>query len=186
MIESVNLNLFHLINASEQSPAWLINAARILSEAPQFILATLVLLFLYQNREKAAFYLVTVTGTIVLALVISKLTGILLPIDRPFVAGHGFQWLDHSPDPSFPSDHATLLFAVAGAALWHRDSRFLCLVAVLLGCLNGWARITVGIHYPMDIMGACVVGFVSGAAVFTGAKVFFSLFDVSWSISRKN
>jgi undecaprenyl-diphosphatase len=66
--------------------------------------------------------------------------------------------ITRSPDTSFPSDHATLAFAV-GVMVW-RFNRRLGLVLLLFGVLTAFARVFVGVHYPSDVLGGAVLGSV--------------------------
>lgn len=61
-------------------------------------------------------------------------------------------------DPSFPSNSASVLFAMAwGIFFYNRKagSILLCLAAIM-----GFSRVYVGIHYPLDIIGGMVLGFL--------------------------
>lgn len=81
---------------------------------------------------------------------------------RPFATHDVNQLIPHVADASFPSDHATLAFAIA-FSVWFAHRR---LGAAMLGLaiLTGIARIYVGVHYPADIAGAialsAIVSFV--------------------------
>jgi membrane-associated phospholipid phosphatase len=82
---------------------------------------------------------------------------------RPF-ADHPKQTVllvHHGADNSFPSDHASVAFAVAFAVLmFHRRLGALLLV-VAAGV--GVDRILVGVHYPIDVATSVLVGL--GAAL---------------------
>ncbi|WP_040949023.1 undecaprenyl-diphosphatase [Gorillibacterium massiliense] len=105
------------------------------------------------HNQKLAFHAV-LSATIALLLggwVISPLVN----HPRPFV-GHAVHLLvAHAPDPSFPSDHATLAFALAFGILVgkRKTGSFMLLLAILTGI----ARVYVGVHYPADIAGAIVL-----------------------------
>ena len=79
---------------------------------------------------------------------------------RPFVvaAAHVHLLVPHAADSSFPSDHATLAFAVAaglfaaGAAWGWPMLVFAALVA--------FARVYVGVHWPSDVLAGAVLGLV--------------------------
>jgi membrane-associated phospholipid phosphatase len=79
---------------------------------------------------------------------------------RPYTTLSGILVLaDHSADPSFPSDHATMAGAVAAGLLlvsWR-----LGLLAVAAAAVMGFARIYIGAHYPLDVL----AGFTVGATV---------------------
>ncbi|WP_319460685.1 phosphatase PAP2 family protein [Micromonospora sp. RTP1Z1] len=79
---------------------------------------------------------------------------------RPYTTLPGILVLvDHSTDPSFPSDHATMAGAVAAGLLlvsWR-----LGLLAVVAAALMGFARVYVAAHYPYDVL----AGFALGAVV---------------------
>jgi undecaprenyl-diphosphatase len=98
-----------------------------------------------------------------LALLINVALGALWFHDRPFL-GHPRQALllvHHAADNSFPSDHASLAFAIAFAVLaFHRRMGLLLLLGAV--CI-GADRIFVGVHYPLDVLASFFVGL--GAAV---------------------
>jgi undecaprenyl-diphosphatase len=77
---------------------------------------------------------------------------------RPFADRQDVMLLiNHSPDPSLPSEHAVAAFSLAGAALWSR--RLLSATILLAAALVlGFARIYAGLHYPADIAVAAGVG----------------------------
>jgi undecaprenyl-diphosphatase len=77
---------------------------------------------------------------------------------RPFAA---HQALTHllsapSPDPSFPSDHAAVGFAIAFAVL--AFSRRAGVFFLVFAALIGLSRIALGMHYPSDVVAGMVVG----------------------------
>lgn len=64
--------------------------------------------------------------------------------------------LARSPDPSFPSDHATGAYAIAVAILLrHRRAGVL---ALILATLVSVSRVGLGTHYPTDVLGGAALG----------------------------
>jgi membrane-associated phospholipid phosphatase len=65
---------------------------------------------------------------------------------------------------SYPSGHTSIGWALATAAIliW-RPSRPAAIAALVLATLSGLARIYVGVHMPLDVVGGALVG--SGAAL---------------------
>jgi undecaprenyl-diphosphatase len=82
------------------------------------------------------------------------------PRQRPFAAHPAAHvWGSRSQDPSFPSDHASAAFAIACAVFLFDQvvgSVFLAAAAVI-----GVGRVFIGAHYPLDVLGGCLVGLAS-------------------------
>lgn len=85
---------------------------------------------------------------------------------RPYDAGVTHLIIPASADWSFPSDHATAVFAIVAAfALQALHRRALAFGAMAL--LICWSRLFVGTHYVTDVLGGALTGIV--AAVFVRA-----------------
>jgi undecaprenyl-diphosphatase len=162
MIQLLNEYLFYFLNAHQATPEWVIVIARFMAEAPQYFLGAAILYVLFKQKDQALYHFCMMAASVVIALMLSKLVAFAIPMDRPFVLGVGHQWMDHSPNASFPSDHATFLFTIAGASVWFNNCQWLTRFAFVLGLINGWARVCVGIHFPLDVLGALLVGYLSG------------------------
>jgi undecaprenyl-diphosphatase len=91
-----------------------------------------------------------------LAMVIGK----SLNRPRPFEAGGVQEILFHRPDYSFPSDHATLLFALA-MSFYLSGYKKLAYLMLVLGITIGAARVMAGVHYPSDIIAGALVGIIA-------------------------
>lgn len=62
----------------------------------------------------------------------------------------------HSPDGSFPSDHASAGFAIAVTLLLiHRRWGTIAIVGATVMC---YARVFDGVHYPGDVVAGTLIG----------------------------
>ena len=98
---------------------------------------------------------------------------------RPFV-DHPKQTVllvHHGADNSFPSDHASVAFAVAFAVLAFHRRLGLLLVAAAAGV--GVDRIFVGVHYPVDVAASVLVGLVAALLVTTAGQP-----SVGWAVRQ--
>ncbi|MBQ8684768.1 MAG: phosphatase PAP2 family protein [Clostridia bacterium] len=77
---------------------------------------------------------------------------------RPFIQKEG------NDNKSFPSRHLASAFVIASAFLpllpW------LSGVLYALGCVLGYARFALGLHYPSDLLGGAVLGLLCGLPIF--------------------
>lgn len=89
---------------------------------------------------------------------------------RPFTTQHVHQLVAHAAGASFPSDHTTAATAIGLGLLLFTPFRKLGVLALAAAVLIGFARVFVGIHWPIDIAGGLLTGMV-GAAIAWGAAL---------------
>ena len=64
----------------------------------------------------------------------------------------------------FPSSHTAVATALAVAFLLvHRTNRITCVAVISVAALTGVARVHLGVHLPLDVIGGAGVGAVTGA-----------------------
>jgi len=146
-----------------------------------FVTVALRALFLVgqRNGDVAMLFDAGLRGGIagVLAFGASILASPYLFRARPYVALTGVARLMNDPVTvhSFPSSHSSAAFALA-FAVFSVDRAF---GGALLGAaaLVGFGRVFVGVHYPGDIIGGALLGWVGawalGKAAFVGTVVAF-------------
>lgn len=76
---------------------------------------------------------------------------------RPFMVQRVQLLIRHAPETSFPSDHATFMFALAFPLLAEARLRGAALVLAVLALVGGTARVFCGVHYPFDVLGSALV-----------------------------
>jgi undecaprenyl-diphosphatase len=75
---------------------------------------------------------------------------------RPFTTHPLRVLLYHNTDSAFPSNAATLAFALSFAVLFY--NRKLAYIMLALSLFLGFARVSAGVHYPLDISGGILLG----------------------------
>jgi len=128
------------------------------------LVAILWLFWFNDRREEARVRLLIGGAAAVLAGLLSRLLQLSLPFHvRPLYNqalsltwpfGVGRETLSHWS--SFPSDHASLCFALA-TVIWMRNRR-LGMFAFFWASITSSARVFLGFHYPTDIVGGAVLG----------------------------
>ncbi|MDD2341344.1 MAG: undecaprenyl-diphosphatase [Tolumonas sp.] len=91
------------------------------------------------------------------ALIVNQVISFFWMHPRPFVIGLGHTFIPHVADSSFPSDHMTLMCAVGFSFLFSVTQQAAGKVFLSLSLFVAWARIYLGVHYPVDILGAIVL-----------------------------
>ena len=159
MLENLNLLWFSLVNADAGLHGWRLDLA-VFAAKWLILLVPIGLAGLWMNgqaaQREAAVRALAATA---FALGVNALIGLGWYHDRPFVAHVGHTFMLHAPDSSFPSDHGTIMFTVAlvlafsDEAAARRFGRSLLPLAFVVA----WARVFLGVHWPMDMAGAVIV-----------------------------
>lgn len=143
------------------------------------ILSGLITLLLFLKKKiKLSMYFAFVVGS---GFVANALLKLLIQRPRP-----SYLPLITETDFSFPSGHAmsSFIFFVTVTYLYYHltmkknASIFLLFVFMLLTFFIGVSRIYLGVHYPSDILGGIVAGFLWFVGITTASKI-YKLFKVS-------
>jgi undecaprenyl-diphosphatase len=163
MLDHLNVLCFSLLNADAGLHGWRL-ALGVFAAKYLILLVPLGLAGLWiggqpPQREAAVKALAASAQALAAsacALALNALIGMLWYHARPFAGGTGHSFLQHAPDSSFPSDHGTIMFTVAlvlasaGSPAARR-----CGVSLLpLAAVVAWARVFLGVHWPLDMLGA--------------------------------
>ncbi len=160
-IESLNDSLFLLINASASPPPSLLATARLCADGLIWLVPAVLVAGWLRGRERTRKWLLEAAAAGLLGLFINQLIGLAWMHPRPFMIGLGHTFIPHAADSSFPSDHVTLTWAVAASLLAHRRTRAAGAALGLLCMPLAWSRIYLGVHFPLDMLGAILVASLS-------------------------
>ena len=157
-MEQLNYSLFLLMNASYDGSN--ITIARLAAEWPIWITAAIIAVAAFRTPKQHWPQLLCPVTAVGLTLCLAYLIRHIWYHPRPFVIDIGHTYLAHEANASFPSNHSSLLFAIAFGLLLTRGMRVYGLIILTLACIVGWARVYVGVHFPLDILGAILLALV--------------------------
>jgi len=127
-----------------------------------FILFAVLAYLIYKESDKKRriYFIALATLSLILSLgIIVPLINQIYPTSRPFVTLEIEALVDHPASSSFPSRHIMFTTPLALAAFYlNRRAGYWFFIGVLL---MGVARIGVGVHWPLDILGGIVLGAMS-------------------------
>lgn len=112
------------------------------------------------------------TASGLFALLINQAIGLVWQHPRPFMIGLGHTLVPHVADSSFPSDHLTLLLAIAFTFVISARWLVCGVILLVLALPVAWARIYLGVHFPLDMAGAAVVAAAGAVSCFGLRKLF--------------
>lgn len=165
-MEVINRSLFLLLNAGQYASPILVAAARFLADGPVWLVPIGLTVGWLRGSVVTRQWLLAATLTALCALLINQLIGLAWYHPRPLALGLGRTLIPHVLDSSFPSDHLTLIWGVACGLLLHRSTRLAGGMLALTGLPVAWARIYLGVHFPLDMLGAALVASGSAGLVF--------------------
>ena len=160
---SLNHQLFLLINAEPGESHFLIALSRIVAGDVIGLVPLLLVLLWIRGRPERRGGLVATAIAAALALGANQIVGQFWYEPRPFMIGLGRTLMAHAPENSFPSDHTTFmmtvgigLIATGAAPRWGR-------IVTLAGVLVAWARIYLGVHFPLDMIASAIIAGIFAA-----------------------
>jgi undecaprenyl-diphosphatase len=86
-------------------------------------------------------------------------------------------------DSSFPSNFTTMLFALAVPIMFKNKKYGLALLGIAL--VGGFARIFVGIHYPLDVLAGAAIGVLTGLLSWGLVRLLKPVIDLILLFMRK-
>ena len=161
--ETLNQTAFAALNWSTASPG-AVASLEAVAVLPAWLLPPLLTgIWLLGNRADRETAVLAGLAACV-ALSIAYVASLAIEHPRPFMIGLAPNILAHAADSSFPSDHATTFFALA-FAFGRRPVAGLPGLAGVLGVLGvavGFARVALGLHFPLDVLGGVAIGGMGG------------------------
>jgi len=159
----MDYTLYSLINGLAGRFAALDKTMVFIAQNFEYLIAITLLLLWFKkdmkekvmaNRKTA----ILAVLTMLIALGINHIIGFIYFRPRPYTVHAAHLLVNSSIDPSFPSDHATFSLALALPILVVNKYFGRAMIGMTL--LLCFARVFVGLHYPLDIVGGAVIAYV--------------------------
>lgn len=165
-LEAFNQALFLQLNATAATPTWLIHTAVFTAVYLIYLIPLMLVGMWCWGNVSLRNSVLKVLFVVLIALGINACIGLVWPHPRPFVIGLGHTFLSHAPDPSFPSDHGTIFAAVGLTLVLTTMRSVLGWMTLAIGMCVAWARVFLGVHFPLDMFGAVVVACVGYGVIY--------------------
>ena len=154
--------LFLLFNATSEPGDYIVLFAYLMAKYVILAIPIGIALLWIAGKYTAKRIAFALFFALVVAVFLSFTIGILFPVQRPFLIQFGQNLIEHRASPSFPSNHALVMFSCAWT-LFFMARRWLAALIAILGVFVAWSRVYLGIHWPFDMVGAAIV---AGIAAF--------------------
>lgn len=173
-MQEINKNLLQYFNSLWELEFFQI-FVQIFVDTPIFILPVFLawhwLYYSFKKTQKGIIdkkeNLIIVFYWVVLALITSLIVQQFVIVDRPeqHLEAGAKLLLDHLPDASFPSDHATVSIAFITWILlaWYKKSFYILLIPMIFMNLS---RIIAWVHWPFDIIAWSIIWILAPLIVF--------------------
>jgi undecaprenyl-diphosphatase len=152
-IETFNHALFLHINGAIDTPTWIVDIAIVTGDYLIYLIPALLLMLWLHGTQATRNLAVKACLVAMLGIGINQIIPLFWQHPRPFMEGLGHTWISHAADSSFPSDHMTV-FSAVGLTLLLDGAFWIGLTVLMAGLGIAWARVFLGVHFPLDMVGA--------------------------------
>lgn len=160
---TINNHFFLLINAPADASPALVSAAELVASRLIDLIPVLLVVLWVWGKPAGRTGLAATSIAAALALGANQLVGLLWYEPRPFMIGLGRTLMTHVPENSFPSDHTTFILTVGFGLVTTCAAPKWGAIVSFLGILVAWARIYLGLHFPLDMLGSALIAGLFGA-----------------------
>ncbi|MDE2030829.1 MAG: phosphatase PAP2 family protein [Patescibacteria group bacterium] len=166
----MNISLFYFLYGFAFKYQWLDSLIRFTAVDLIYIVLVLVVIYIiykykmYDLKNISTILRSNIKGillipfTAALALGIAKIVKLLVHTDRPMIALSNIHTLFTENGYAFPSGHSTVISAIAFSLFF--QNKKLGYIGFVVALFIGAARVMGGVHFPIDILGGYIIGFL--------------------------
>lgn len=163
-LESLNLQLFHSINAPITASSLDIYFGIFMANDTLYLLIVGLLMTWFLGRYTSKALVLQAIITTIIALLIGYVVSLIFPHPRPFVIDVGQTLIPHAATASFPSNHMLIFSSIALCYLFAKQTK-IGVALLTLALMVAWARIYVGVHFPLDMLGGFIIAMLTNLMV---------------------
>ncbi|MBS74190.1 MULTISPECIES: phosphatase PAP2 family protein [Variovorax] len=143
--------LFEWIGAGYTPTPWILFFARAIAPGGGAWICILLMGWAWWRQPSERNYVVAVSALCGVAAILSHAIAAKVNLPRPFMAGLSPAYIEHASRGALPSTHAVVMFTAALLFLVRRRLRAVGIALTVIAAVTGWARVYVGVHFPLDI-----------------------------------
>lgn len=155
-LDQLNLYLFHLLNVPDQASIWMINYASLIAHDLVYVFLLIFAIAWLRGSHEVKTGIIKAAIFTAITLSVSEILSAVLNTPRPFVMEVGRTLIEHAPTGSFPSNHMSIFSGIA-FAYYFSAQRDLGRILLWTAWLVAWSRVYVGVHFPIDMVGAFLI-----------------------------
>lgn len=173
IFEDLNIYLFHGINSLATQYPVLDNIVIFTAHDLNAVFIIFLMLLLAFKWKEYNFLFIKTLFIVLSSILLSDLIELFYHHPRPFQLDLGHKLIGHGSSSSFPSQH-TLTVVVIAFSYLSAGFKKIGILGLVLALVVGFSRIYVGVHFPFDVLGSFVIGFLLVVASNAFIRVFSS------------
>ncbi|MFX1822420.1 phosphatase PAP2 family protein [Acinetobacter sp. AS5] len=162
-LDQLNLYLFHILNVPDQASIWMINYVSLIAHDLVYLFLLIFAIAWFRGSYEVKTGIIKAFIFTAITLLMSEVLSAVLNTPRPFVMDVGRTLIEHAPTGSFPSNHMSIFSGIA-FAYYFSPQRDLGRILIWTAWLVAWSRVYVGVHFPIDMLGAFLMAIIVNLA----------------------
>lgn len=161
-MQALNIDIFHWLAAGQSPHPQLLWFAAAMADGASWLCVAVMGWVAWRRPSQRAYVMATLFAAgaaAVLAHALAEATN----LPRPFAMGLSPAHIEHGARGSLPSAHASVMFAVALIFFMRAALRDAAWAILAITVVTGWARVHVGVHFPLDIGAGLLLGTIVAA-----------------------